>query len=98
MYWAASNMRWRQPRIKTKLHLLHNIHLFFTMKKAYLIIRLLLLCVIIYNCSTPKGISQNPGWKSLSTRIFDSTPSVEYLNPEQMLKSFNLPGGFHLEL
>ncbi|HEY5969096.1 MAG TPA: c-type cytochrome [Chitinophagaceae bacterium] len=68
------------------------------MKKAYLIIGLLLLCVIIYNCSTPKGTSQNMVGNPYPTRIFDSTPSVEYLNPEQSLKSFNLPAGYHLEL
>ena len=68
------------------------------MKKTYLIIGLLLLCVIIYNCSTPKGTRQNLVGNPYPTRIFDSTPSVEYLKPEQSLKSFNLPAGFHLEL
>ena len=68
------------------------------MKKTYLIIGLLLLCVIIYNCSTPKGTRQNLVGNPYPTRIFDSTPSVEYLNPEQSLKSFNLPAGYHLEL
>ena len=68
------------------------------MKKTYFIIGLLLLCVIIYNCSTPKGTIQNQVGNPYPTRIFDSTPSVEYLNPEQSLKSFNLPAGYHLEL
>ena len=68
------------------------------MKKTYFIIGLLLLCVIIYNCSIPKNTSQNLVGNPYPTRIFDSTPSVEYLNPEQSLKSFNLPAGYHLEL
>ena len=41
---------------------------------------------------------QNQVGNPYPTRIFDSTPSVEYLNPEQSLKSFNLPAGYHLEL
>ncbi|MFI5131743.1 MAG: cytochrome C, partial [Chitinophagales bacterium] len=68
------------------------------MKKAYFIIGLLFSCVIIYNCSEPKFTMQNQVGNPYPTRIFDSTPSVEYLDPEQSLKSFNLPAGYHLEL
>ena len=68
------------------------------MKKTYFIIGLLLSCVIIYNCSTPKKQYRTRLANPYPTRIFDSTPSVEYLNPEQSLKSFNLPAGYHLEL
>ena len=68
------------------------------MKKIYLIIGLLLLCGIIYNCSQPKIAMQNQVSNPYPTRIFDSTPSVEYLSPEASLKTFNLPAGYHLEL
>src|SRR5436190_1463803 len=68
------------------------------MRKAYFIICLLVSCVIIYNCSAPKGTIRKQVGNPYPTRIFDSTPSVEYLNPEQSLKSFNLPAGYHLEL
>ena len=68
------------------------------MKKAYFIIGLLFSCVIIYNCSESKVTMQNHVGNPYPTRIFDSTPSVEYLDPEQSLKSFNLPAGYHLEL
>ena len=68
------------------------------MKKAYFIIGLLFSCVIIYNCSVSKVTLQNQVGNPYPTRIFDSTPSVEYLDPEQSLKSFNLPAGYHLEL
>ena len=68
------------------------------MKKTYFIIGLLVSCVIIYNCSTPKATNQNQVGNPYPTRIFDSTPSVEYLNTDQSLKSFNLPAGYHLEL
>ncbi|MBK5271118.1 MAG: cytochrome C, partial [Bacteroidia bacterium] len=68
------------------------------MKKAYVIIGLLLLCVIIYNCSEPRYAGQNQVPNPYPTRIFDSTPSVEYLSPEESIKRFNLPVGYHLEL
>ena len=67
------------------------------MKKFYLITGLILLSVIIYNCAEQKPVSNQVG-NPYPIRTFDSTPSVEYLNPEQSLKSFNLPAGFHLEL
>src|SRR5215212_261152 len=68
------------------------------MKKTFSIIGLLLLCVIIYNCSEPKNSVQNQVGNPYPTRIFDSTPSVEYLSPEASLKTFNLPAGYHLEI
>ncbi len=68
------------------------------MKKTYLITGLLALSVIIFNCSQPKGTLKNQVGNPYPTRFFDSTPSVEYLSPEQSLKTFNLPAGYHLEL
>ena len=68
------------------------------MKKTLLIIGSLLTCVIIFNCKAPKNTAQNKVVNPYPTRIFDSTPSVEYLNPEASMKTFNLPAGYHLEL
>jgi cytochrome c551/c552/glucose/arabinose dehydrogenase len=68
------------------------------MKKTYLVIGLVFFCVILYNCSEPKNAVRNSVGNPYPSRIFDSTPSVEYLTPEASLKSFNLPAGYHLEL
>lgn len=68
------------------------------MKKTFLFIGLLLVCAIIYNCSTPKDTVQTQAINPYPTRVFDSTPSVEYLSPEASMKTFNLPAGYHLEL
>ena len=68
------------------------------MKKIYFIIGLLVVCVIIYNCSEPKTIVKNNVGNPYPTRIFDSTPSLDYLTPEASMKTFNLPAGYHLEL
>src|SRR5688572_19824619 len=68
------------------------------MKKTYIIIGLLLATVIIYNCSETKQATQTLAGNPYPVRTFDSTPSVEYLDPAASLKSFNLPAGYHLEL
>src|SRR5688572_7418199 len=68
------------------------------MKKASFITGLLVLSVIIFNCSQPKNALRNQVGNPYPSRIFDSTPSVDYLSPEQSLKSFNLPAGYHLEI
>ncbi|WP_121357431.1 DUF7133 domain-containing protein [Flavisolibacter nicotianae] len=68
------------------------------MKKTFFIVGLCLLCATIYNCTESKHTVRNNVGTPYPTRIFDSTPSVEYLSPEQSLKSFNLPPGYHLEL
>src|SRR5678810_145760 len=66
--------------------------------KKISIIGLLLLTVIIYNCSQPKNTLQNQVGNPYPIRTFDSIPSVEYLSPEASLKTFNLPIGYHLEI
>lgn len=68
------------------------------MKRAFSITGLLLLCVIIYNCSVTKNARPNKTGVPYPTRQFDSTPSVAYLRPEESLKSFNLPPGYRLEI
>jgi mono/diheme cytochrome c family protein/glucose/arabinose dehydrogenase len=68
------------------------------MKKTYVISGLLLVSVIIYNCSETKHVTQMQAVNPYPPRIFDSTPSVDYLDPAASLKTFNLPPGYHLEL
>src|SRR5688572_8999389 len=68
------------------------------MKKLFSIACLLILCVVIYNCSEPKHAVQNKPGIPYPSRLFNSTPSVDYLTPEESLKTFNLPPGYHLEL
>src|SRR5688572_18734391 len=68
------------------------------MKKACVIFGLLLASVIIYNCSGTKHAMQTPGANPYPARVFDSTPSVDYLDAAAALKTFNLPPGYHLEL
>src|ERR1043165_3571724 len=68
------------------------------MKKTYFTLGLLLATVIIYNCSVTKHTTHTAAINPYPARTFDSTPSVEYLDPAASLKSFNLPAGYHLEL
>ncbi|MBO9683221.1 MAG: cytochrome C, partial [Flavisolibacter sp.] len=68
------------------------------MKKTYLLIGLVVFCAVLYNCSEPKNVARNSVGNPYPNRTFDSTPSVEYLTPEESMKSFNLPAGFRLEL
>src|SRR6186997_2613179 len=68
------------------------------MKKTYLVTSLLVVCIIIINCSAPKSVMKNQAANPYPSRVFDSTPSVEYLSPEASMKSFNLPAGYHLQL
>ncbi|HEU4901385.1 MAG TPA: cytochrome C, partial [Flavisolibacter sp.] len=68
------------------------------MKKTFFVIGLCLLCAFVYNCTEPKLTARNNVGTPYPTRLFDSTPSVEYLSPEQSMKTFNLPPGYHLEL
>src|SRR5688572_2608135 len=68
------------------------------MKKTYIITGLLLATVIIYNCTGTRQAMQTHAANPYPVRTFDSTPSVEYLDPAASLKSFNLPAGYHLEL
>jgi len=68
------------------------------MKKTSFITGLLILSVIIFNCSQPKNALKSQAGNPYPTRIFDSTPSVDYLSPEESMKTFNLPNGYHLQL
>ena len=68
------------------------------MKKTFYTIGLVFLCIIIYNCSEPNKVTKNNVGTPYPTRTFDPTPSVDYLSPEESLKTFNLPPGYKLEI
>ena len=68
-----------------------------SMKKTHLIFGLLLVSVITYNCSQ-QAVTKNNTPNPYPTRSFNSTPSGEYLSPEESMKRFNLPAGYHLEI
>src|SRR6478609_4029315 len=67
------------------------------MKKTYIIFGLLVVSVITYNCSQ-QNITKNSAPNPYPTRAFNSNPSGEYLSPEESIKRFNLPAGYHLEI
>lgn len=67
------------------------------MKKNYLVLLSgsLLGAMLIYACATSQNslsLDSNPA------RLFNPHPSPEYLSPEESMKRFNLPKGYHLEL
>lgn len=68
------------------------------MKRIFSIIALLALSMLVYTCTVTKGISKSKAGNPYPNRSFNPTPSVAYLTPEESLKTFNLPKGYHLEL
>jgi cytochrome c551/c552/glucose/arabinose dehydrogenase/cytochrome c5 len=68
------------------------------MKKNLFIVGLLVLCVIIYNCSETKNAVSNNVGNPYPRRDIDSSAIIDYLSPQESLKTFNLPAGYHLEL
>jgi glucose/arabinose dehydrogenase/mono/diheme cytochrome c family protein len=68
------------------------------MKRIFSIISLLALSMLVYTCTVTKGISKSKAGNPYPDRTFDSTPSWAYLSPEESLKTFNLPKGYHIEL
>ncbi len=74
------------------------ISLFNYIKRIFSIIVLLAFSMLIYTCTVTKNTTPSKPANPYPTRSFDPTPSVAYLTPEESLKSFNLPPGYHLEL
>lgn len=68
------------------------------MKNMYILIGSLLATVIIYNCGVSKESATTPAINPYPVRTFNPTPSVDYLSPEESLKTFNLPAGYRLEI
>lgn len=52
----------------------------------------LAVSMLVYTCTVSRQADESP------KRMFNPKPSPEYLSPEQSLKTFNLPKGYHLEL
>ncbi|MCW3108323.1 MAG: cytochrome, partial [Segetibacter sp.] len=68
------------------------------MKRIFSIIALLALSMLVYTCTVTKGISKNTAVNPYPDRSFNPTPSYAYLTPDESIKTFNLPKGYHLEL
>jgi putative membrane-bound dehydrogenase-like protein len=66
------------------------------MKNKLLVLGSLAISMLVYNCSVSKDTNQSVNTNP--KRIFNPTPTSEYLSPKQSLKTFNLPKGYHLEL
>lgn len=68
------------------------------MKRILSITGLLALCMLGYECSVTKNTASSKTGRPYPSRSFNPNPSVDYLSPEESLKTFNLPPGYHLEL
>lgn len=70
------------------------------MKNKFWILGLLAFSMLVYTCT----VSKNTASKSTATasvnpkREFNPKPVAEYLSPEESMKHFNLPPGYHMEL
>ncbi len=61
-------------------------------KNKLLILGSLVIPLLIYTCKSTKVGNLFP------KRMFNPHPSAEYLSPEESMKTFSLPEGYHLEL
>ncbi|WP_018612049.1 DUF7133 domain-containing protein [Segetibacter koreensis] len=68
------------------------------MKRIFSILGLFAFSMLLYKCTVTRTTSQNKSGNPYPSREFNPTPSVAYLTPEETLKTFNLPKGYHLEL
>jgi glucose/arabinose dehydrogenase/mono/diheme cytochrome c family protein len=68
------------------------------MKRVFSIVCMLALSMLVYTCTVTRSTSKKQVVNPYPKRSFDSTPSFAYLSPEESLKTFNLPGGYHIEL
>lgn len=68
------------------------------MKRVSSVAGLLALSMLVYTCTVSKGVSKSKGENPYPERIFNPNPSKAYLSPEESLKTFNLPKGYHMEL
>ncbi|MBC3793918.1 DUF7133 domain-containing protein [Spirosoma utsteinense] len=62
------------------------------MKNTLWIGSMLSLALLVFTCTTPKPVVQQP------EPAFNPAPTGAYLSPEASLKSMRLPRGYHLEL
>jgi len=66
------------------------------MKSKLWVLGSLAISMLVYTCTVSKHTDQTENF-SLK-RMFNPRPSSEYLSPQESLKTFNLPKGYHLEL
>jgi len=67
------------------------------MKRIFTIAGVLAFSMLVYTCTVSKNTSAGKT-SPYPSRTFDPTPSAAYLTPEESLKTFNLPPGYHLEV
>lgn len=68
------------------------------MKKKLWFFTMIIFPTLMITCTTIKSKDSNIVNNPYPERTFDLNPSSEYLSPEESLKTFNLPKGYHLEL
>src|SRR6478672_12823 len=68
------------------------------MKRIFFIAGMLAFSMLVYTCTVTKSVSTSKAGNPYPDRLFNPNPSTEYLTPEESLKTFNLPKGYHLEL
>ena len=66
------------------------------MKNKLGVLGSLAVSMLVYTCTVSKDVNQ--AGSPYPKRMFNSHPSSEYLSPEESMKTFNLPKGYHLEL
>jgi glucose/arabinose dehydrogenase/mono/diheme cytochrome c family protein len=68
------------------------------MKKTLWILSMITISMLIITCTAIKTKESSSLDYVYPARTFNPNPSSEYLTPEESLKTFNLPPGYHLEL
>ena len=70
------------------------------MKSKFWISGILALSMLVYTCTVSKNIaSKNNSSAPVNSRpVFNPDPSTDYLSPQESMKHFNLPKGYHIEL
>ena len=70
------------------------------MKNKFWILGLLAFSMLVYTCTVSKNTaSKTTPIESVNPkREFNPKPVAEYLSPEESMKHFNLPKGYHMEL
>lgn len=66
------------------------------MRNKLWVLGALAVLMLIYTCTVSKHAAQSES--PYPKRVFNPHPSPDYLSPEESLKTFNLPSGYHLEL
>ncbi len=59
---------------------------------------MLAFSMLVYTCTVSKFKPSETVLSPYPDRSFDPTPSYNFLSPEESLKTFNLPPGYHLEI